>query len=268
MGRNIYYLSSLFESGLTTPSSRETFSQTLYSTQHTLLHNLSSFRNAASTATQTPEGSEGREETALVSDTVAATIPRRVTLLASSLFIDLALRQLVPQAEMHTIVASRLKDVLCLLSPDKNPSPRSIVIHWKDTMERLLWISFVGGAASSHSASHPYKINAHGEATSGRVELRQFFVALLVEIRDALLLTNLDQMRIVLKMFGWVEAWAGEHSGSLWGEMEWQSVQEMVGIVADGEVTEDRREEQGEEEGEEDANWDVDEDVLSRGEHV
>lgn len=78
-------------------------------------------------------------------------------------------------------------------------------------------------------------------------------MSLLVKARDDLMLVDEAHMRVVLRLFGWVETWSGEHCRKLWVEMEWWSVRETVN--AGGSI--------GEEDEERDAEWEIDVDLIT-----
>lgn len=112
---------------------------------------------------------------------------------AASLYTNLALRDIVAMAEMHHIMAKRLKAILEYGGSD-------IILTWGDNLEELIWTAFVGAAAATYWPE------------------RKFFVNILSQVRDSLLLSTSEQFRDNLKRFAWLDKFCMAHSRALWDE--------------------------------------------------
>jgi hypothetical protein len=208
IGQRIYVLSVLMDSlntndGDASTEDKEFFAQTLYSTQHHLLHLLSSLRLAASPGFDT-------------------SFIRRSHGIASSLYINLALRELAPRAEMNYVLVRRLKLVLEEAVSEWNeangplgdPVSRLVEI-WEreDRLDKLLWISFVGRAGADE------------------MEEKDWFMRILEFLGTKLGLTSLEEFQGVIKRFGWVAKWAEPHARSVWEDMEMQTQMRRMEVM-------------------------------------
>jgi hypothetical protein len=115
--------------------------------------------------------------------------------LAALIYINLSLREISPNAEMHHIMVSRLRAFL-------EEGGSDITVTWKSSLERLLWVAFIGGAAAR---KWPERI---------------FFVQMLRQLKDLLLVSSLSQFQEMLQSFGCLRVFSKPHSRALWFEME------------------------------------------------
>jgi hypothetical protein len=137
--------------------------------------------------------------------------------LAISIYMNVGLREIIDMAEMHYLIAARLRSAL-VESALQNTleissligATNSIISTWTHDLPRLLWISSIGGSV-----------------TSGRPE-RLFFVSILLRVRDLMKLSSLEGFRDVLRWFGWLGRFHEPHSKGLWDEMEELVVQDLT----------------------------------------
>lgn len=114
---------------------------------------------------------------------------------AASIYINLALRDIVSAAEMHHIMVKRLKAIL-------EHGGNEIILTWADNLGVLLWTAFIGVATAMNWPE------------------RKFFVNILSQLRDCLLLSSLEQFMDTLKRFAWLDEFCMAHSRTLWNELE------------------------------------------------
>ncbi len=124
----------------------------------------------------------------------AFSFARKSSYLAALLYINLSLRQILPNAEIHYIMVSRLKAVM-------KQGGNNILSNWDSSLQRLVWVAFIGGAAA---LKRPDKA---------------FFVQILRRLRDSLPISSLKQFQDMLKGFGWLKAFSEPQSITLWLEM-------------------------------------------------
>lgn len=92
----------------------------------------------------------------------------------ASIYINLALRDIVTAAEMHHIIVKRLKHVL-------EHGDNEIILTWSDNLEVLLWTTFIGDAAATYWPE------------------KKFFVNIISQVRNCFLILSLEQFRDTLK---------------------------------------------------------------------
>jgi hypothetical protein len=114
---------------------------------------------------------------------------------AASIYINLALRDIVAAAEMHHIMVKRLKHIL-------EHGGNEIILTWSDNLEALLWTAFIGGAAATYWPE------------------RKFFVNIILQVRNCFLILSLEQFRDTLKHFAWLDKFCLSHSRALWNNKE------------------------------------------------
>src|SRR5436190_10351461 len=127
--------------------------------------------------------------------TQVSSFTRKSSHLAVLIFINLSLRQIVPNAGIHYIMVGRLKAIM-------EEGGNNILSTWDSDLKRLLWVAFIGGAAAPKRPD------------------KSFFVKILQQLRDSLLISSLRQFQDILKAFGWVKAFSAPHSIALWFAMD------------------------------------------------
>jgi hypothetical protein len=115
--------------------------------------------------------------------------------LAALLYIDLALREILPTATMHYVMVKRLKIIL-------EEGANNILMRWDDSLEQLLWIAFIGAAAAD---VWPEKA---------------FFIRVLAQAKDAMMISSFNQFQNILKGFGWLRSFNEAHSLASWTEID------------------------------------------------
>jgi hypothetical protein len=115
--------------------------------------------------------------------------------LAALLYMNLALREMLPNAEMHTVIMDRLRRVM-------TEDGEHLLLTWDSSAERLLWVAFMGAAA------------AHGRTA------RPFFLNVLQRLRKLLQIEHLEQFQDILRTFGWRKGFSEPHAALIWTEME------------------------------------------------
>ncbi|KAG0649314.1 hypothetical protein D0Z07_4598, partial [Hyphodiscus hymeniophilus] len=116
------------------------------------------------------------------------------TRLAAYLYLYMALRELPRATMINYTLAKRLRGILVGNNAD-------LLIVWKDDLHLLLWISFIGGAA-----------------TLGTNE-RQYFVGILKRLTCSLELDTLERFRGALKEVLWMKDFCHQESAALWKEV-------------------------------------------------
>ena len=109
------------------------------------------------------------------------------------MYINIVLRKLPPKATLHYVMAKQLK---C----DLEKSGDDLVLTWGSDPELLLWILFMGAAA-----------------TAGRLE-HSYFVEKLAFVERKLQLSELEDFRKVLKATVWSDTFHSPQSTALWEE--------------------------------------------------
>src|SRR5438034_9910532 len=101
--------------------------------------------------------------------------------------MNLSLREIPLNAELHYIMVRRLKAIM-------EEGGNNILLTWDSSLARLLWVAFIGGAAALKRPG------------------RAFFVDILQQLRDSLQISSLKQFQDMLKTFGWLKAFSEPHS--------------------------------------------------------
>jgi hypothetical protein len=122
--------------------------------------------------------------------------------IAALLYLHSALREIVQGSTMQHHIVKRLKAAL-------DEAGEDIILKWDDKLERLLWIAFNGGAAVE------------------KIPERAFFVNILVQVTNLMMLSSLESFRSVIKRFGWVESFSAPHSFALWKEIQSLSMNDL-----------------------------------------
>lgn len=119
---------------------------------------------------------------------------RKSSYLAALIYINLSLREILPKAELHSIMVSRLKAIM-------KEGGTNILSTWNSSPQRLLWVAFIGGSAA---LKRPDKV---------------FFIDILRQLKRPLQISSLGQFQDPLKAFGWLRSFSEPHSVTLWLEM-------------------------------------------------
>jgi hypothetical protein len=115
------------------------------------------------------------------------------TRLAAYLYLYMALRELPRTTMINYTLARRLKGIL-------EGNNADLLVVWKDDLFLLLWISFIGGAA-----------------TLGADE-RVYFVGILKQLVFHMGLHTLERFSAVLREVLWLNDFCGPTSAALWKE--------------------------------------------------